>query len=203
MQTDDNDRDLFHVFADALSPEAFTMPSSAFRATQQPEPADLEAWRTSALADALAFRYPESNEFVHGVIIVQDAATRWEWHYEPDHPLKWLVPSVRKEIVAFAAPWVLAAVVPGPRHGYVQRENPLGWIDETYELIEEAWDLPWYVEVRRPGLAEIRSGCDSYRMNTLAAAQETDPERDWFARDMVDLLRGHSSRRRHRRRPGT
>lgn len=195
--------DIYEVFADALVPEAFSQPSSAFRASVRAEPDGLDAWVRSAKADALSFRYPESGDFVHGTIIVQDAGVRWEWHYEPDHPLKWLVPSVREELSTFVSPWVFAAVVPGPRIGWVEREEEDGTFHEQLEIVTPTWRLPWYAEVRRPGLAMLGAGWDDYELEELQTSHVMDPERSLFGRDMTEILRGHPSRRRHRRQRST
>lgn len=194
--------DLSHLFARDLVPEAFAIPTSAFRVSIRPVPTTIDDWIGVALGDALAFRYQESGDRVHGIIIVQDGDVRFEWHGEPDHPLAWRATGVRRELGPFVAPWLLAAVVPGPLVGWVEHEAEDGGFDEHLEVVEPHWTLPWYAEVRTPGLTQVVAGREYFHLDAHLSSAEADPVADGFSRAMADLLRGHPSRRRHPQRRG-
>lgn len=189
--------DLVDLWAEALVPEAFAFPHSAFRVDLRDEPADLDEWTRRELGEALSFRYPGSGSLMGGVVAVQDAGVRWQWHHEPDHPMAGTTREVRDQIGALRSPWLLVAAIPGPRIEWVEREVD-GAFEEELEVVDPDWSLRFHAEVRRPGLAAVTSGVLDFHLDELVAVHRDDPRRDGFTRAAESVLTGHPARRRHR-----
>lgn len=177
-------------FAEHLVPEAFAFATSAARVDIVPDHGghELSTWLARCQRDAVEARHP-SGAGPGGIIFVQRGDERWRWDLpNPIWPLESLVERVRTDVAAFCEPRVFVCSL-WARECQRLRGN--------VELESLSWALPWYVEIRRPGGAELFTGLTEVHGSTLGATRAL-PEKTGFERAARGVLLRHPSRRKHR-----
>lgn len=178
-------------FAHHLVPEAFSLPSTAYRVDLLSLPARSTAfaeWIECCRRDAVAATYPAGGA-PSGVVYVRRGDERWRWDQDSCCELEWLTSRINAEILLFGEPWVFVCSLRSR-----ERALDAAGDDADPELL---WTQPWYAEARGAGVAAVLSGIAQLHGSDVMGRTPL-PERTPFERAARRVLSRHPSRRRYR-----
>lgn len=179
-------------FAQHLVPEAFSVPSTAYRVDLLPLPVRSTAfaeWIERCRRDAVAATYPAGGA-PSGVVFVRRGDERWRWDQDSCCELEWLTSRINAEISLFAQPWVFVCSLRS-------RERALDAAGDDADPETLLWTQPWYAEARGRGVAAVLSGIAQLHGSDVIGRTSL-PDSTPFERAARRVLSRHPSRRQYR-----
>lgn len=196
------------AFAEALVPEAFARPHTAYRVEvvdPREGPDEFDWWVAELIPAMIADRYPAGHRPVRIVIVEGGDGLRWRWDDSPCCLPEWTVKRVRREAAPVPEPWLFAIELPWPEPSWQAYDREVGEVVELVEprWQETTWQATWYAEARGRGEAAVRAGTvildyDPERDTDRQIARIPLPVDAGLPRLFHRILYGHPARKQHR-----
>lgn len=191
-----------------LVPEAFATATCAERVALEPvrlgqerpgrAAARFERWVDDRLLEALE---RAAYEPAVGVVVVSDGTLLRRYVDCGCGDVTCAAVAAAVELWKVTAPWVFAADLARPAPRWTEVHDGDGRTEaELLVPPEVPWAAPWFAEARGHGVADQRAGALAMVGEVVVDGRTLDPARCGLPRSVVELLRGHPSRRRNPRR---